>query len=162
ILHELETSAQTYKRLYDNFLKRYTEAVEQQSFPYTEARLITKATPPIRRTYRKSLLIVAMTPLMGLFLGVGLGAVRDFLDRGFRTSNQTESLLDLPCIALVPLQKKPANKTEIQRVPGMTGSSARLPSGQAGVASSIVEQPFSRFSEAIRAIKLAADLNGAV
>src|SRR5262249_49025137 len=106
VLRDLESSAQTYKTLYNNFLKRYAEAVEQQSFPYTEARLITKATPPIKRTYRKSLLIVAATPLMGLFLGLGLGALRDFLDRGFRTSHQIETMLDLPCIALVPWQNK--------------------------------------------------------
>jgi succinoglycan biosynthesis transport protein ExoP len=90
-LRGLETSADTYKTVHDNFVKRYTEATEQQSFPYTEARLITKAVPPIKRTYRKSLLIVAMTPLMGLVLGIGLGALRDFADRGFRTSSQIES-----------------------------------------------------------------------
>lgn len=161
-LRDFETSAETYKTLYDNFLKRYTEAIEQQSFPYTEARLITKATPPIRGTNRKRLLIVAMTPLMGLFLGIGLGALRDFLDRGFRTSSQIESILYLACIALIPLQKKPENKTGNRRAPSITGPSARLISNEAGIASSVVEQPFSSFAEAIRTIKLAADLNGVV
>jgi polysaccharide biosynthesis transport protein len=159
-LRDLETSAQTYKTLYDNFLKRYTEAVEQQSFPYTDAELITKATPPIRAAHRKRLLIVAMTPLMGLFFGIGLGALGDFLDRGFRTSIQIESILDLACIALIPLQKKPENKTENRRAPSITGPSARLISNEADIASIVVEQPFSRFAEAIRTIKLAADLNG--
>ena len=46
-LNNLETTATTYKTLYDSFVKRYSEATEQQSFPYTEARLITKAVPPI-------------------------------------------------------------------------------------------------------------------
>jgi succinoglycan biosynthesis transport protein ExoP len=157
-LRGLETSADTYKAVHDNFVKRYTEATEQQSFPYTEARLITKATPPIKRTYRKSLLIVAMTPLMGLVLGIGLGALRDFLDHGFRTSGQIETALGLACIALVPLQRKPENKTE--NPPNITGPSPGLISNKLGIASSIVEQPFSRFAEAIRTIKLAADLNG--
>lgn len=156
-LRGLETSAGTYKAVHDNFVKRYTEATEQQSFPYTEARLITKATPPIKRNYRKSLLIVAMMPFLGLALGIGLGLLRDFLDRGFRTSNQIESMLGLACIALVPLQGNPESKTESPA--NTTGLSPSLISSKPGIASAIVEQPFSRFAEAIRTIKLAADLN---
>jgi succinoglycan biosynthesis transport protein ExoP len=159
-LRGLETSAETYKTVHDNFVKRYAEATEQQSFPYTEARLITKATPPIKRTYRKSLLIVAMTPLMGLVLGIGLGALRDFVDRGFRTSSQIESMLGLACIALTPLQRKTKNGTENERPPSIARASPGLIS--LGIASSIVEQPFSRFAEAIRTMKHAADLNGIV
>src|SRR5262249_52525560 len=84
VLRNLETSAENYKGLYNTFLKRYSEAVEQQSFPYTEARLITPATPPIKRSYRKSLMVLAMAPFAGLFLGIGFGAPRAFLDLGFR------------------------------------------------------------------------------
>ena len=159
-LTNLEASAATYKTLYDNFVRRYTEATEQQSFPYTEARVITEAVPPIKRTYRKSLLIVAMTPFLGLVFGIGLGALLDFLDRGFRTSSEIESMLGLTCIALVPLQRKPADKTKGQRPPTITGPNRGLISSELGIVSSVVEQPFSHFAEAIRTIKLAADLNG--
>jgi polysaccharide biosynthesis transport protein len=86
--------------------------------------------------------------------------MRDFLDRGFRTSNQVETMLGLPCIALVPLQKKPEKSTESQPAPNIVGLGAGLISH--GIASSAVEQPFSRFAEAIRTIKLAAELNGIV
>ena len=159
MLGDLKSSADTYKTLYDNFVKRYTEAIEQQSFPYTEARLVTKAVPPMKRTYRKSLLIVAMTPLMGLVLGIGLGALRDFFDRGFRTSSQIEAMLGLACIALIPMQKNHESKTGIRRRPG-TGPNPCPISDKLGIASSVVEQPFSAFAESIRTIKLAADLNG--
>jgi succinoglycan biosynthesis transport protein ExoP len=159
-LANLETSAATYKTLYDNFVRRYAEATEQQSFPYTEASLITKAVPPIKRTYKKSLLIVAMTPFLGLVFGVGLGALLDLLDRGFRTSSEVESMLGLPCIAIVPLQREPADKSASQRPPTITGPRRGLISSELGIVSSVAEQPFSRFAEAIRTIKLAADLNG--
>jgi succinoglycan biosynthesis transport protein ExoP len=159
-LADLETSAATYKTLYDNFVRRYSEATEQQSFPYTEARVITAAVPPIKRTYHKSLLIVAMMPFMGLAFGIGLGALLDFFDRGFRTSNQIESMLGLPCIDLVPLQADPTKKTRNQHPPTIVGPRSYLISSKLGIVSSIIEQPFSRFAEAIRAIKLAADLNG--
>jgi polysaccharide biosynthesis transport protein len=156
-LGDLESSAENYKTLFDNFVKRHAEATEQQLFPYTEARLVTKATPPIRRTYRKSLLIAAMTPLMGLVLGIGLGALLDFFDRGFRTASQIEAMLGLTCITLVPLEEKLEKSRRPQR---NAGSSASLISSKLGIASTIGEKPFSQFAEAIRTIKLAADLNG--
>jgi polysaccharide biosynthesis transport protein len=160
-LANLETSAATLKTLYDNFVRRYAEASEQQSFPYTEARVITEAVPPIKRTYRKSLLIVAMTPFIGLVFGIGLGALLDFLDRGFRTSSEIEAMLGLACIALVPLQRNPADETKNRRAPTITGPRRGLISSELGsIVSSVVEQPFSQFAEAIRTIKLAADLNG--
>ena len=46
-LRELESNAQTYRALYDNFLQRYMESVQQQSFPITEARVISAATRPL-------------------------------------------------------------------------------------------------------------------
>src|SRR5262249_1018102 len=159
-LRNLEASAHTYKTLYDNFLKRYSEAVEQQSFPYTEARLITSATPPIKRNYKKTLLIAAMTPMIGLFLGIGLGALRDFLDRGFRTATQVETLLDLTCIALIPSQKGARKRDKGREEPGLKLVSGDLASKRETIGFAVVEQPFSRFAEGIRAIKLAADLNG--
>ena len=54
-LRQLESAAQTYRALYDNFQQRYTDSVQQQSFPMTEARVITRASPPSAKTSPKSL-----------------------------------------------------------------------------------------------------------
>ncbi len=159
-LNNLETTATTYKTLYDSFVRRYSEATEQQSFPYTEARLITKAVPPIGRSNRKTLLIVATTPFLGLVLGIGLGILRDLFDRGFRTSTQIETILGLTCIALIPLQENPKGKSTDRGPPSIGRPNLCLTSGKLDVASSVVEQPFSPFAEAIRTIKLAAELAG--
>ena len=48
-LHELESNSQTYRALYDNFLQRYMESVQQQSFPITEARVISPASRPLQQ-----------------------------------------------------------------------------------------------------------------
>ena len=45
-LRELEREAETYRALYQTFMQRYQEALQQQSFPVSEARVITSATPP--------------------------------------------------------------------------------------------------------------------
>src|SRR5205807_1538002 len=113
------------------------------------------------RTYRKSLLlIVALAPFVGLAFGIGLGLLLDFFDRGFRTSIAIESMLGLACIALVPLQRNSAKETRGERSPTIAGPTRGLISRELGVVSSVVEQPFSGFAEAIRTIKLAANLNG--
>src|SRR3984957_823573 len=49
-LRELETAANTYRNIYETFLTRFTQSVQQQSFPSTEARLVTLATPPHGRS----------------------------------------------------------------------------------------------------------------
>ena len=53
-LRELEREAETYRTLYQSFLQRYQEALQQQSFPITEARIISSALPPPRRAIRGS------------------------------------------------------------------------------------------------------------
>jgi len=49
-LTELESNAGTAKAMYENFLQRYMEAIQEQSFPISEARLITPAAPPSGRS----------------------------------------------------------------------------------------------------------------
>ena len=45
-LRELETAANTYRNIYETFLSRFTQSVQQQSFPSTEARIVTVASAP--------------------------------------------------------------------------------------------------------------------
>ena len=42
-LRELETASNTYRNIYETFLSRFTQSVQQQSFPSTEARVVTYA-----------------------------------------------------------------------------------------------------------------------
>ena len=46
-LRELESSAQTFRTIYDNFLQRYTESLQQQSFPISDARILTVSLAPV-------------------------------------------------------------------------------------------------------------------
>ena len=52
-LTELESNASTAKTMYENFLQRYMEAIQEQSFPISEARLISPAAPPSTRSQSK-------------------------------------------------------------------------------------------------------------
>ena len=102
-LRELESNAQTYRALYDNFLQRYMESVQQQSFPITEARVITVGTRPLSKSSPKTMLVLGLATMVGLAFGFVAAAWRDFADRVFRTTHQVESILETDCIALVPV-----------------------------------------------------------
>jgi len=75
-LEELEATAQTYRRIYESYLQAYTEALQRQSFPVVNARVITPATRPLSPSAPKTKLIVAFGLLLGLLLGFGQAILR--------------------------------------------------------------------------------------
>jgi succinoglycan biosynthesis transport protein ExoP len=166
-LRELESNAQTYQALYDNFLQRYMESVQQQSFPVTETRVITAASRPLSPDHPRTRLILALAAVVGLAFGFAGGAWRDLADRVFRTRNQVETILQTDCIALVPLVK---NKTEEITTVGAARETPKAKDPKPaetfkqvitippGMISTIIDSPLSAFAESIRAIKVAIDL----
>lgn len=159
-LRELETNARGYRSLYESFLQRYMGAVQQESFPITDARVISPASPPQGKSKPKTALIVALGLLGGLALGVVVGLLRDIMDRVFRTAAQVESMLHMPCLSLVPLLKEVEPKQlprELQQAGKSLGQGTIA--RHSGVFWAATEMPLSRFAESIRSIKLAVDLN---
>jgi polysaccharide biosynthesis transport protein len=159
-MRELETNAKGYRSLYESFLQRYMGSVQQESFPISEARVISPASPPQSKSKPKSGLILALGLFGGMALGTALGLLRDMMDRVFRTSAQIEATLHLPCLSLVPLlrnieQKKVAPRAAIQG----EESRQRTLSRSSEMYWAATSMPLSRFAESIRAIKLAIDLN---
>ena len=108
VLNDLKSKAKTYRELYENFLQRYMESVQQQSFPITGARLISPALRPLEKSNPKTLLTLAISACAGIILGFAIGVFRDLWDRVFRTTEQAEKLLHVPCITLVPALKDAA------------------------------------------------------
>jgi polysaccharide biosynthesis transport protein len=206
-LQQLQANAQSFKTLYDNFLQRYTESVQQQSFPISEARLISAATPPTGKSSPKTMLVLGVSCLFGFALGFGIGWLRDKADSAFRTTEDVENFLDLDCLALVPtasgtspkapkspgttdawgsLYKELEKNVRKQAQSGNSPPGATIPVGSkvavikssADMAASkelpriisrddramwtVSRQPLSVFTEALRALKLALDLNGLV
>ena len=123
-LRELESNAQSYQALYDNFLQRYMESVQQQSFPITEARVISAASRPLSKSHPRTLRVLGLATVAGLALGIVMGAWREFADRVFRTGNQVEALLQTDCIALVPAV------TEAESERHNRGPTTRGPAGE--------------------------------
>jgi len=100
-LFSLEAAAKSYRKLYDDFLQRHTEAVQQQSYPISDARSVSSAFA--YKTYPQPSLVWLTAICAGGMLGVGFGALREFLGHGFRTREQVRSGIAIECLALVPL-----------------------------------------------------------
>lgn len=159
-LRELESNAQSYQAMYDNFLQRYMESVQQQSFPITEARVISAATTPLKKSYPKSLIVLAASLLGGLILAFGAALAREFTDKVFRTTGQVEDELGANCIAILPALGPAAapglgEKMRIRRRDGKGNP-------QPDLLRYVVDNPLSRFAEAVRSVKVAIDLNSIV
>jgi succinoglycan biosynthesis transport protein ExoP len=139
------------------------ESVQQQSFPISETRLITPATRPLAKSAPRSNIILGLAILGGMFVGIGIGFLREISDRVFRTSAQIADHLQADCIALVPLVAD-----ELKESSPAQANKPKPPLGERSIASdkglhwTMIDSPLSRYSESIRAIKVAADVNSVV
>src|SRR5712672_771389 len=107
-LRELETGANSYRGIYETFLTRFTQSVQQQSFPSTEARVVTPASAPGSPSSPKIGLTLALATLCGLGLGLMSAFAREQMNRQIHTRAQLEKLLGTSCLAVLPafVQKK--------------------------------------------------------
>ena len=160
-LRQLESAAQSYRALYNNFEQRYTDYVQQQSFPISQAQ-ITRALPPSASSSPRSLRILAMATMGGLAIGFGLALLREIMDRVFRTSGQVEARLRTECVAMLPIIKPRQQDASKVRKNGSSANqtTARIIARNAHLLRHVVDSPLSQFAESIRAVKTTADLSG--
>ena len=162
VLRDLESRAQSSRQLNDSFLQRYMETVQQQSFPISEARVITRATPPLRPSSPRTLLVLLVGATGGVIAGFGLGLLRDIRDQVFRTSDQVASILHTDCIAMLPKVKGQVTSRSRQPRTDYGGLEHRIIKRDQSLFWAVIDSPLTRFAESIRAIKIAADLHRSV
>jgi succinoglycan biosynthesis transport protein ExoP len=139
-LKQLESASESYRALYDSFLQRYMESVQQQSFPLSEARVITQATTPLKKSEPKFFMTLmgalAAGGVLGFFVAWGL----EITDKALRSASDVERLVGLAWISNVPLQKFSSRRGK-----------------QMAQYIEVSTKPMSRFAESIRAVKVAVD-----
>jgi succinoglycan biosynthesis transport protein ExoP len=144
-----------------NFLQRYTEAVQNQSFPITEARLISAASPPLKRSDPNTALVLVITSAGGLVLGFGFAYLRELADNVVRTSRQVEEILRTRNIVVVPYVKTPKKKAArlsmSASAPGAAANNIAAIASTDPLLSNVIDHPFSRFAESMRLLKVFAD-----
>jgi polysaccharide biosynthesis transport protein len=180
-LTELESSAKVYHAIYDNFLQRYMEAIQQESFPITDARVISSAAPPSRKSKPVGSLVLAIAVTMGLITSVGIATLREAIDGVFRTARQAEQALRVKCLSVIPLlttqgvpapAARPIVRSTYPYAGAWRGPKEQTDDSGAADASCfaftdpllqrVVDDHFSVFTEAFRAIKVTAELRAAI
>lgn len=139
-LRDLESAADTYRNLYNNFLEKLQSATQNQSFPLSEARLISTATKPDRKSSPRTVLALVGGLVGGLCLGFGVAFARELLSDVLRTPSEVEDELGVKCLGVLP---------DIR-------SSTKA--GPSDLSRYVVDHPFSRFAETLRNIKVSIDV----
>jgi succinoglycan biosynthesis transport protein ExoP len=115
-----------------------------------------------------------VTIFAGGTLGLGLGALRELFDRGFRTTDQVKSVLNTECVGLIPrldsrVPLRPFRSNSLLTTELTPQTLASVQSGNEAdrreprVADPLwaaVDAPNSAYADAIRSIKFAVDSAG--
>jgi polysaccharide biosynthesis transport protein len=153
-LRELERQADTFRTLHRTFIARFEEATQKQSFPITEARIITRASPPQTPSQPNKNRILVVSFLFGATVGAGIGFLREKGDRAFRTGAQVRAELGTEFLGILPLLRPE------QPLRSDTGAS-QPEKGEfvsPPVMRFVLDNPLSGFTETLRAVKIAAEV----
>jgi Mrp family chromosome partitioning ATPase len=107
-LQGLAATAQAQMRAYDTFksLSGYSQTVEQQTFPTTEARVVTSAAPPLTRSWPSVGTTLLFSVMAGSALGMVIAYAQEHLGGTVRTRQQLERDLNVRCLGFLPLLKR--------------------------------------------------------
>ncbi|MGO9171829.1 MAG: polysaccharide biosynthesis tyrosine autokinase [Rhodomicrobium sp.] len=168
-LHELEREGETYRNLYQTYLQRYHEALQEQSFPIIEARIITSAAAPDSPSHPKKIAIFILFGLLGGAAGAAIGFYRELREKGFQSEDQIQSQLGLECLGILPkitgrtlVSDNYAEKEQAEEADEEAHTIARVNPkytvASFGILSYALLRPASSFAETLLAVKLAADV----
>ncbi len=82
-MRDIESSTETFRQLYSNFLQKFQEMStnQTQAIAAQDARIVTRAAPPLYKNSRRQLLVLAGSLMLGLFLGAGAAIARELTGR---------------------------------------------------------------------------------
>lgn len=88
----LEQKANSYSQIYQEYLARYQEAIQQETLSLPSGRVISTAIVPTLPVFPKWKLILALALVLGVSAGAAAGAIREARDKSFRTRKDVERL----------------------------------------------------------------------
>jgi polysaccharide biosynthesis transport protein len=150
-LRELEREADSYRASYQSVLQRYQEALQQQSFPIADARVVSDAALPVEPSFPQSSIFAAGGLLVGALIGGLFGFAAEIRDRSLRTSAEVRSALGLRALALVPRARSGSRRSREAPREGFIAPAS-------GLMRESIEAPVSQFAEALRSVRISTDL----
>ena len=160
-LRELQREADANRTLYASFLARYKEASAQESVELPDSRVVSKADIPIKPSFPKTTLILALALVGGACFGGVLAFAVDHFDRRVKSLRQAEEVTGVPTLAAIPLigtRELASRAIRGRRELGQYDPNAvRMlpPAMQPPLMRYVLEEPTSLFAESVRAVRLA-------
>ena len=131
-MRELQREADANKALYENFLNRFKQTSAEQDIQQADARRISTGLPPGAPSYPNKPLFVEFAAMLSLGFGILLAFALEWLDNGFRSTDQLERIAGIGTLGLVPATSGSAVPQDI-----------------------VVDEPVSQYSESIRSVRTA-------
>jgi succinoglycan biosynthesis transport protein ExoP len=159
-LRELEQKAAALSTLYQNFLARYQEAAQQQSFPITKVRVISEPGLPRSPSSPRTSIVLALSLVLGVFMGGVFGALNEFRERFFRLGEDVRSELGIKFLGYLPVIGGSRRHAHGEPKHEGDGSADNDGNGRilAGRRRAAVDAPASAFAETLRSAKIASDV----
>ncbi len=140
-LRELQREVKASRLVYEKFLERYQQTVEQQKIQLPDGRIVEAALPPGSPSSPNRTRIVAMAGGGGIVLALLIVFLVEFSRPGMGDPDELKSLLKIANVAPIPLIEGP----EAEYKPGLN------------LMRHVVDDAQSQFSDSIRQIRYMLD-----
>ncbi|MGE3867670.1 MAG: GumC family protein [Hyphomonadaceae bacterium] len=137
-LRELVRDADASKTLYEAFLNRFKQIAEQGGIEQPDARIVSRATPPLNPSYPDTKMNLALGLLLGLALGAVVALALEFFEQSLRTAQDVQDRLRVTCLGALPYLDKRTRLVDQEMVPPE---------------SYVLKRPLSAFGEALRGVR---------
>jgi len=155
-LRNLESAADTYRNLYNNFLDKLQQATQKESFPISDARIISTAVKPDKKSSPKTLLVLIGGMVGGLCFGFGAAVAKELLNDVFRTASDVEDELGVKCLGILP--DVGAGRSGMRLVRSLLRADIGRIRKRSQLSRYVIDYPFSRFAETLRNMKVSIDI----
>jgi polysaccharide biosynthesis transport protein len=158
-LNQLEKTADSLRESYNNLLEKYQALAIQPDNPIQEARIITRASPPLSKNSNKPILVVVGGLVCGLLLGTGGALAREFAIGAFRTPEQVRQFTGIYCVS-TPAVKFEDRQKKVARPDNGRGEAVAVTEANPSpmlLEEYVLDAPHSRFAESFRYIKALAE-----
>jgi len=102
-LRALEREAESSRTLLETFLARAKETTAESTHALADARIISRAVPPLYPSFPNSRLLLVIAGAVAVAAGLFLALLVEGLDRTVRTRGALETLLGVSTLATLPL-----------------------------------------------------------
>ena len=110
---QLSRDVEVNTQLYTSLLNSYQQLKVAKAGEIGTVRIIDTAVEPVAPIKPKKAIILALSLLVGGFIGVLLALVRNLMRHGIRSANEIETTLGLPVYATVPRSSVQENRLKV-------------------------------------------------